>query len=501
MQNPLVEYSESEVQWYVDRRIAHYEGGYPYSEAIYFDSEEVSKSLTTRESKMTIKMLKELAKKKLTKRAKAEPMPIAEEPKKAVVRKKPLPDFKKELLKVQEEVKGWLPPAQTINFEIPIPAAPKPTAPLTDKAIKLPAVQQLNPYLGCDPEFFFKLGDTVIGAEKVFMKDGLLNTTASVNDRCVLQGTTSKFIIDGVQAELNPRPNTCRANLANEISACFKTLKKELEKQGKGVTVDLARSVAVDPTELASLDKDNQKLGCMPSKSVYQNAGIKLEEVDGLKHTQRSAGGHIHIGTSNSGQLKEYIGKEPEVLVQLLDLLCGNTCVLVDRDMGNVERRKLYGRAGEYRLPKHGLEYRTLSNFWLEHYYLMSLAFGTARLAVELFNDKINRQTYIKEFLGAVNKEDVQKAINENDYDLALVNFKKIEGHLSDVTGNWNTDHFAIQKDTLPAFHFFISQVKEKGLKHYFKQDPIAHWTSLPECHRDGFHMFLTNVVKPQMEA
>lgn len=428
--------------------------------------------------------------KKAMPKALAAPEPVAVVKK---VRARPLPPDT--LVTVIDEVKALLVTTPPIAVN---PVVPKADA-LTTTVIPLPQVNVFNPYLGCDPEFFFKLGDTVIGAEKVFMKDGLLNTTASVNDRCVLQGTTSKFIIDGVQAELNPRPNTCRANLANEISACFKTLKKELEKQGKGVTVDLARSVSVDPTELASLDKENQKLGCMPSKSVYADAGIKLAEVDGSKHTQRSAGGHIHIGTSNSGALKANIDKDPDTLVQLLDLLCGNTCVLVDRDMGNVERRKLYGRAGEYRLPKHGLEYRTLSNFWLEHYYLMSMAFGMARLAVELFNDSNYRNKYIAAFLGAVQKEDVQKAINENDFDLALSNFKKIENLIADVTGNYGGDHFAIQKSTLPAFHFFINIVKEKGLKHYFKQDPITHWTSLPECHGDGFHMFLSNVIKPQM--
>ncbi len=405
---------------------------------------------------------------------------------------------KKVATKVPEPVVATMPPVAPIPTPPLAPWKAEAPAALTNTTIALPHVARFNPYLGCDPEFFFKLGDTVIGAEKVFAKDGLDNKIASANDLCVLSGTKSKFIIDGVQAELNPRPNTCRANLANEISACFKTLKAELEKQGKGVSVDLSRSITISEEELASLDKDNQKLGCMPSKSVYANAGVKLTDIDGSKHRQRSAGGHIHIGTASQAHLRAKIDKDPDTLVQMLDLLCGNTCVLVDRDEGNKERRKLYGRAGEYRLPKHGLEYRTLSNFWLESYQLMSLAFGMARLSVELTADYNNGDKFVKAFLGSVDQKDVQTAINENDFDLAMSNFKKIESLIAKVTSN--SEHFAISGSTLPAFHFFVNIVKEKGLKHYFKQDPITHWATLPECHRDGFDYFLRTVVSPDMK-
>jgi len=405
------------------------------------------------------------------------------------------------LVKKKDKVETVILKAEIIPEPIVATPAPPIVPPLVNKVLKLPAVAHFNPPLGCDPEFFFKLDGVVIGAEKVFEKNGLRNTVPSVNDLCVVQGTESKFIIDGVQAELNPRPNTCRANLANEISACFKTLKKELEKQGKGVSVDLSRSITLTEQELSSLDKENQKLGCMPSKSVYANAGVKLAEVDGTKHLQRSAGGHIHIGVeSHNVGLKEMVAKDPDKVVQMLDLICGNTCVLIDRDEGNKERRKLYGRAGEYRLPKHGLEYRTLSNFWLESYHLMSFAFGTARLAIELVADKANNQKFIEAFLGSVNQVDVQKAINENDFDLALQNYKKIEPLIGQVTGQCPTEHFALNKSTLPAFEYFVHSAKEKGLKHYFKQDPITHWTTLPECHADGFHYFLTRTVQPEMQ-
>ncbi len=84
----------------------------------------------------------------------------------------------------------------------------------------MPRVQDISPNMGCDPEFFFKFKGEVVGAEKFLPKEGI-------------KTSSSKFIIDGVQAELNPAPNTCRANLGNELVRCFKTLVEELKKTGK----------------------------------------------------------------------------------------------------------------------------------------------------------------------------------------------------------------------------------------------------------------------------
>ena len=83
--------------------------------------------------------------------------------------------------------------------------------------------------MGCDPEFFFvdNSGKTT-GAEKVLPEKGLqynpYNSTRA--------DEMSNIVIDGVQSELNPRPGACRANLGNEIAACFRVLQKTLAAKG-----------------------------------------------------------------------------------------------------------------------------------------------------------------------------------------------------------------------------------------------------------------------------
>jgi hypothetical protein len=240
---------------------------------------------------------------------------------------------------------------------------------------------------------------------------------------------------------------------------------------GKNVTVDFGAAVHVDAAELATLDKKNQVFGCSPSLNSYRDSTIAVK--DASTYLQRSAGGHIHIGF-----IDEEFRPDLDRLVRLLDVILGNTCVLIDRDPGNVERRKNYGRAGEHRLPSHGLEYRTLSNFWLHSYPLMSFVMGTARLAVAIAYNK----EVAEKILGLVNMENIEKAINTNDFDLALENFNAIKETLEtlvyDSTG----------------YYRHPLQEEKKGFHHYFPEDPMAHWLNAANLNT-GWELFADSIL------
>ena len=380
-----------------------------------------------------------------------------------------------------------------------VQASPLVQQPVTVQRLPLARLYQFKPYMGCDPEFFFKVDNNIVGAELFIPKEGIKNNLTRLGGlHTALKGTETKFIIDGVQVELNPKPDTCRANLANEISVAFKTLKAELTKQGTKVQCDFSRSITIEKTDLDKLDANNQKFGCMPSLNSHKDTECKLTKVDPLVYRQRSAGGHIHIGFDGQPNLKTAITENPDEMVDMLDIICGNTMVLIDRDPGNKARRELYGRAGEYRLPKHGIEYRTLSNFWLTHYYLMSFAFGMARLAVNLCAEPILKKRYIEEFKSKVDMKEIQDAINNNDFDLAYSNFKKIEPLLMEVLPEYGEDN-GINTKNMPQFHYFVRTVNEHGLSYWLTEDPVEHWCNLPEAHPDGFCHFLGNQVDKKM--
>jgi hypothetical protein len=350
--------------------------------------------------------------------------------------------------------------------------------------------------MGCDPEFFFstKRG-RIIGSEKIIPKGGIKTLNSS------------KVIIDGVQAELNPEADTCRQRLANNITMCFNKVKAELAKN-KTYKADFRQTIKVTKKELDSLAPESRVFGCMPSKNIH-TPNSKIAVRDASKYPYRSGGGHIHIGirensngsTSNSYLKMNEAIKNPKRLVPMLDIIVGNTCVLIDRDPGNIERRQVYGKAGEFRTPKHGLEYRTLSNFWLQNYQLMSLVIGLARTAVLIISNSNKKCNFERKIRSRVNMHQITKAINNNDFDLALKNFKRIKKVLKEIVpmqSETDRSNWPLNEKNIKDFEFFIS----KGKENWMKQDPLKHWTTLGNDNNKkiGWEDFLEKTIRPERE-
>jgi hypothetical protein len=355
----------------------------------------------------------------------------------------------------------------------------------------LPLRYLANINMGCDPEFFFTKKGQVIGSEKV------LSAGKSKAD-----SFNGKFVIDGVQAELNPQPSTCRAAVTNAIRLCFKDLHDKVLAEHKGVSADFSQCIEVSKEEMDSLSEKSKIFGCAPSTNVYNEGKSKTSVigVDPKKYRGRSAGGHVHLGIhswysyddAEQTRVKNNL-KNVEVLVPILDIVVGNTCVLLDRAESNKERRKVYGRAGEYRLKDYGIEYRTLSNFWLRSCQLTSFVFSLSRLAVHLVRESKPDNDYVKALFDAVKREDVVKAINNNDFDLAMENFKAIEEILLEACeGNYG--NFPFSRGHINHFYYAV----DKGLDHWFDKDPLKHWMSLPETHGWGWERWLEVVVGPE---
>jgi hypothetical protein len=374
---------------------------------------------------------------------------------------------------------------------------------------------------GCDPEFFFSKNNKICGSEKIISENG----------KSISGG---RIIRDGVQAELNPLSNTCRESLANNIRNCFINLNQTLLE--KNATVSFDEVVKISREEMDSLSKESKTFGCAPSLNLYESGESKIK-VNPEIYKYRSAGGHIHLGHCGSvvyngytagGNLfskivtlynKKYEGisihelnnkektkpiidilyeksynrlpkddynittsndvkvfQEYEELIYLLDILVGNTGVLLDRNPLAVERRKVYGRAGEFRLTNYGVEYRVLSNFWLKNYTVYSLMFALARFAVcILTSDKNYKNTnFFDEITCKVKGKNIERAINENDFDLAMKNYLAIEKTLCEIVKG-SSYTFPINNMYKTAFHNLV----KNGINHYFKQDILKHWMYL----------------------
>jgi hypothetical protein len=329
---------------------------------------------------------------------------------------------------------------------------------------------------GTDPELFLSRNGRVLASEKVIPEEGLSIRT----------GAKPIVVRDGVQVELNPESSSSIPGVLSNICTSMRNLRAILAKEDN-VTVDWSGTVDVDMDELNTLSPATRLLGCNPSDNYY---GAKPINVDPFTFRQRSAGGHIHLGLNPSSHYSNNMHSAARELIPVADILVGNTLVMLDRDPRAAERRLNYGRAGEFRRPKYGVEYRTLSNFWLRSPILADLAFGLSNFAVCTFACRFayNSPDHELQLAELVGKKigDFRKAIDTNDYGLARANFEKIRPYF--VGEHVPTSMFPLNQTNIDRFLLLTEQVRDLGLTSVFPVDPFEAWCDKPHV---DFQTFL----------
>ena len=265
------------------------------------------------------------------------------------------------------------------------------------------------PTLGGDPEFFIfeKKGKKyiIITADKVLPSKHKKKRAS----------TNGYIFFDGVQAEINPDPHHCREYVARNICYCLEDAYLEARKTFKKKEIVFAplAGIKVTKANLKGADKECFRFGCSPDSNLYTDE--KTIYPDGNKFLIRFSGGHIHLGFDESDHM-EVMRKSGKLLnlIKLLDIIPGTMSVAISRGEDEVIRSQYYGKAGTYRVQKHGLEYRSLSSFWLVSPPMVSLFYGLTRDAFNIvYNGKeklILKQVDMKKIQKIIDKRDIKKA-------------------------------------------------------------------------------------------
>ena len=140
--------------------------------------------------------------------------------------------------------------------------------------------------------------------------------------------------------------------------------------------------------------------GCEPDFNAW--TGLENPKPKPPHPFMRSAGGHVHIETD----------LDPKLVGRACDLHMGVPAVLMD---DGADRKKLYGKAGAIRFKPYGVEYRTLSNFWIFNPDLIRWIWKSADRA--LFGLKNHPDEAINTLVKY--GDDIQGCINNNDVKLA----------------------------------------------------------------------------------
>lgn len=255
--------------------------------------------------------------------------------------------------------------------------------------------------LGSDPEFAFV--NSVTG--KAVSAHGLIGGTkkqpTDIGEGCGKQE-------DGVMAELTIPPCSTEEEFVYYImygKNYFNNIIKKVNPHYECVSLS---SQHYNSEDLQA--KEVREFGCDPSYCIYtsrESVRPSAEEVGDL----RSAGFHIHIGVPTHLDIPQI-----ENLIFLMDVFCGLPSVLTDGDM---ERKRLYGNAGDFRFKYLNdqditlVEYRTLGGANHRTPEHIAFFYQQTMAAVRTFNDI--EDIDIESMMPLV-----RKAIDTSDKDLAI---------------------------------------------------------------------------------
>lgn len=265
--------------------------------------------------------------------------------------------------------------------------------------------------IGTDPEFFVKKGNKYVNAETHF--------PGTKEDPFIMK-TGAGLQTDNVAVEFASPVGNDAEDFITKLRATFNELHTMIPKD---LTLDMAASAEFDEDQLNTAQA--QAFGCSPSYDAW--ALCENEQPNAERSNLRSTGAHIHIGKSEGDGndfLHDPYGKVN--VVRMCDAFHGIISIALDTDERSVRRRKLYGKAGEHRPTEYGVEYRTLSSFWLRSPNLVMLIDSLTTDAL-----KAVREEYHEEVIEKIGGADtIQQIINTGDIasakkviDTVLVNY------------------------------------------------------------------------------
>ena len=250
--------------------------------------------------------------------------------------------------------------------------------------------------IGTDPEFFVKKDGKYINAEHHF--PGTKDEPHTMKSGAGLQ-------TDNVAVEFASPVGTSTEDFIAKLQATFSELHTMLPKD---LTLDMAASAEFDADQLNT--PQAQAFGCSPSYDAWRLC--ENEQPNAERSNLRSTGAHIHIGKADGDGndfLHDPYGKVDTV--KMCDAFHGIISIVLDTDERSVQRRKLYGKAGEHRPTDYGVEYRTLSSFWLKSPNLVMLIDSLTADALKAVREEYH-EALIEELGGG---DTIQQIINTGD--------------------------------------------------------------------------------------
>lgn len=268
--------------------------------------------------------------------------------------------------------------------------------------------------LGADPELFLRDDRTGAATSVVGLIGGTKGTPLPMDG----MGDGYGIQEDNVMAEFNIPVCTSPRRFSRSVEAGVSWIRQLVRTSLPHHSLDVGACARLFPhSELEN--KQAMVFGCSPDFNAHKQGEawpvIKPESLSEDYGAWRFAGGHVHIG---------YESAAPDfVAAAFADVFLGLPSVSLDKQGS---RRALYGQAGRYRPTTYGVEYRSLSNFWI---WDRRVADDIGSRAYSLGNLLEGDPEVLQKLYTEVPWIDVREAINEED-----------EGKAADLIAYLSTD-------------------------------------------------------------
>lgn len=261
--------------------------------------------------------------------------------------------------------------------------------------------------VGADPEFFLFDEKKNRPVPSIGLIGGTKEEPQFIND-----DKFSAIQEDNVMVEFNIKPARTPEEFVQNTFIVMNYL--NLKFQLLGLTPIIKPSMEFDPVELEH--PQAKEIGCLGDFNAWTwkpNLPIRPLDLGAI----RVAGGHVHVSYSYNDKAPSK--DDQHIAVRMLDLALGVPSVMLDDDP---VRRKFYGKAGAFRPKQYGVEYRTLSNFWIREQKTMEWVFNQVVWAFKKLKE-CDRLPVKDEVLiiGAINENNKEKAQDLIDrYQIAM---------------------------------------------------------------------------------
>lgn len=265
-------------------------------------------------------------------------------------------------------------------------------------------MENIQVLVGCDPEVFVKQNGVFVSAHGLIKGD-------KKNPQKVNRGAVQ---VDGMALEFNTDPAASEDEFLLNVSDVFNTLKLMCPNH------EIAPVPVADfPLEyIRSQPAEARELGCDPDFNAWNSL---VNEKPNGEVPMRTASGHVHIGWGNGFEVGSYGHQMTcESVIKQMDFYLGLPSLNYDKDQ---RRRSMYGNSGCYRPKVYGVEYRTLSNAWLNSPSLIKWVFRQVQVGMqELFKGNALYEKYgdIQSIINTSNVKEANAIIKQENIEVCL---------------------------------------------------------------------------------